>query len=116
MAANKSVEPAASLIPASSGLTFFALPRFAYPRGLKRLFILFEAGNVAFKPWPAGKETKYNQINWRTYLAMEKDVALGETTNLLLFVAELVADSPNGENHLRVFRILFDLGAQPVDV
>ena len=34
----------------------------------------------------------------------------------LLFVAELVANSPNGQNHLRVFRVLFDLGSQPVDV
>jgi hypothetical protein len=34
----------------------------------------------------------------------------------LLFVAELVTNSTNGQNHLRIFRILFDLGSQPVDV
>jgi hypothetical protein len=34
----------------------------------------------------------------------------------LLFVAKLVANSPNGQNHLRIFRVLFDLGSQPVDV
>jgi hypothetical protein len=34
----------------------------------------------------------------------------------LLFVAELVANSPNGQDHLRVFRVLFDLGSQSVDV
>ena len=74
------------------------------------------AGNVAFKPGRLGQETKYNQINWRLYLAKGDDVAFGETTNLLLFVAKLVANSPNGQDHLRVFRVLFDLGAQPVDV
>ena len=34
----------------------------------------------------------------------------------LLFVAELVANSPNGQDHLRVFRVLFDLGSQTIDV
>jgi len=34
----------------------------------------------------------------------------------LLFVAEFIANSPNGQNHLRIFRVLFDLGSQPVDV
>jgi uncharacterized membrane protein (Fun14 family) len=44
-------------------------------------------------------------------------LAFGETTNAkLLFVAKLVADTPNGQDHLRVFRVLFDLGSQPIDV
>jgi hypothetical protein len=34
----------------------------------------------------------------------------------LLLVAELVSDAPNGQDHLRVFGILLDLGAQAVDV
>lgn len=44
-------------------------------------------------------------------------LALGETTKQrLLFVAKLVANSPYGQDHLRVFRVLFDLGSQSVDV
>jgi hypothetical protein len=34
----------------------------------------------------------------------------------LLFVAELVANSPYGQDHLRVLRVLFDFGSQSVDV
>ena len=34
----------------------------------------------------------------------------------LLLVAKLVANAPNGQDHLRVLRVLFNLGAQPVDV
>ena len=34
----------------------------------------------------------------------------------LLFVSELVTNSPNSENHLWVFRIIFDLGSEPIDV
>ena len=34
----------------------------------------------------------------------------------LLFVAELIPDSPDGKDHLRILGILFDLGAQAIDV
>src|SRR6185369_9998939 len=34
----------------------------------------------------------------------------------LLFVAKLVADTPDREHHLRVLRVLFDLGSQAIDV
>jgi len=33
-----------------------------------------------------------------------------------LLVAELVADAPNGQDHLRVFRVVFDLRSQAIDV
>src|SRR5919107_1629272 len=33
-----------------------------------------------------------------------------------LFVAELVADAPDGQNHLRVLGVVLDLGSQAVDV
>jgi hypothetical protein len=53
----------------------------------------------------------------RSVLYQDRSCRFGETTNSkLLFVAKLVANSPNGQNHLRVFRVLFDLGSQPVDV
>src|SRR5215204_7763830 len=33
-----------------------------------------------------------------------------------LFVAELVTDAPDGQNHLRVLGVVLDLGSQAVDV
>jgi len=38
------------------------------------------------------------------------------TKERLLFVAKFVAYAPNGQDHLGVFRVLFDFGSQPVDV
>jgi hypothetical protein len=35
---------------------------------------------------------------------------------LLLFVAELVPDAPDGQDHLRVLRILLNLGPQTIDM
>ena len=35
---------------------------------------------------------------------------------LLLLVAELVTDAPDSQDHLRNFRVLFNLGTEPVDV
>jgi hypothetical protein len=35
---------------------------------------------------------------------------------ILLFVAELVADAPDRQHHLRVLGVLFDLGSQAIDV
>ena len=67
------------------------------------------------KPAGSGGNPKNRSVDLKPGLAMNYGT-FGETTNLLLFVAELVANSPNGENHLRVFRVLFDFGAQPVDV
>lgn len=34
----------------------------------------------------------------------------------LLFVAELVANAPDGEHHLRILGVLFDLGSQAIDM
>ena len=34
----------------------------------------------------------------------------------LLFVAELVTDTPDRQHHLRVLGVLFDLGSQAIDV
>lgn len=34
----------------------------------------------------------------------------------LLFVAELVAYAPNGQDHLRILRVLLDLGTKTIDV
>ena len=36
--------------------------------------------------------------------------------SLLLFVAEFVADAPYGQDHLRVFGVLLDLGSQAIYV
>src|SRR5216683_2731609 len=38
------------------------------------------------------------------------------TTNNLLFVAELVANPPNGKDHLRILRILLDFGSETIDM
>ena len=56
-----------------------------------------------------------------TYLILLALKAAGEascemTKRKLLFVTKLVADSPNSQDHLRVFRVLFDFGSQPIDV
>ena len=48
---------------------------------------------------------------------LETTIGVGrDDDSKLLFVAELVANSPNSQNHLRIFRVLFDLGSQSVDV
>jgi hypothetical protein len=39
-----------------------------------------------------------------------------EIGNALLFVAELVPDAPDGQDHLRVLRILLNLGPQTIDM
>lgn len=40
----------------------------------------------------------------------------GKSKGLLLFVAELVANAPDGQHHLRVFGVFFNLGSQAIDV
>ncbi len=42
---------------------------------------------------------------------------LGETQVVgLLFVAELVTNSPNGQDHLGVLGVLFNLGSETIDM
>jgi len=64
------------------------------------------------------KELQQNlngSLNWPQINADEADqisVHLRLSAAItLLFVAELVADAPDREHHLRVLRVLFDLGS-----
>jgi hypothetical protein len=42
--------------------------------------------------------------------------AIGNWKWFLLLVAELVANTPDSQDHLRVFGVLFDLGSQAINV
>ncbi len=71
-------------------------------------------------PWAGGREGSsiYGRINRKLALAIEKPVVgfWRDGERKLLFVAELVANAPDGQHHLRILRVLFDLGSQSVDV
>lgn len=60
----------------------------------------------------AGQEGTKSSIQLKAeFWKAKTNVALGETTNVLLFVAELVANSPDSQDHLWVLRVLFDFGS-----
>ena len=75
------------------------------------------AADGAEQPVPERKEVWLTAGQFTEELAIEsRGWRFGRGDENLLFVAELVANPPNGQHHLRIFRVLFDLGSQPIDV
>jgi hypothetical protein len=72
------------------------------------------------QPWLEVWEAKLSILDARD---RQTRLFCGETTrerrkffSLLRLVVELVSDAPNGQDHLRIFGILLDFGAQAIDV